>query len=185
MAALRGTGQEQSDVIGASDEKKKRDGGEEEPKRAARFADGGFFERLNADGEAGVSFRKLAAELGLNSGEVRAGLRESEAPLKATNNGEPSEFATLRIRQAGGDGRPKIDVAIGKEKRRRHDPDNGEQAAIEAKRLADDVGIGGEAATPKAVADDDGGGAVEGFLGAGEFAAERGRHGPDFEEMRI
>ncbi len=74
MLPLSRARQEQGDDIRTGDEQKQRDGAEEQPERAARVGDSGFLERLDADGELGVGFGELAAELRLHGGEIGASL---------------------------------------------------------------------------------------------------------------
>src|SRR5205814_5630679 len=69
--------------------------------------------------------------------------------------------------------------------RSRHNANNGEQTAIEAKRFADDVGIGRKAASPKSIADNHGGWTVKQFLSGVEFPPQRWGNTPGFKKMRI
>src|SRR5579863_10415621 len=92
-----GTGKKQSDNIGAGDEEQQSDGAEEQPERASRIGDGGFLERLDADGEIAVGFGKLAAKLRLYGREIGTGLRDGDAGLEASDNSEPVVFARLTV----------------------------------------------------------------------------------------
>ncbi len=65
-----------------------------------------------------------------------------------------------------------------------HDTDNGVGEISDAKFLAECVGIGGEAAAPEAIADDDCIGAAKACFLEGEVAAEGGSDAPDLEETR-
>ncbi len=98
MLALRGAGQKQRDDVGASDQKKQRNGAEEEPQRAAGTCDGGFFELVNRYREVGICFRELLGELVLDGGEVGASLVNGNARLEATDHGEPRGLAALGVR---------------------------------------------------------------------------------------
>src|SRR5947208_1149909 len=144
MLALLRAREEQRDDIRASDKKKERDRSKEEPQRSARFAHGGFFQRLNADCDAGVGFRELASELRLDRGEISARLVDTDSGLKAANNREPGEFAILRIRKPGGNWRPKVNVAVREMEGRRHHANYGKQPAVQTKRFADDAGVRGK-----------------------------------------
>src|SRR5882762_1720880 len=53
---------------------------------------------------------------------------------------------------------------------------------IEAQILADDVGIGVEATTPEAIANEDSGRSVENLLVGRKFAAQHGGNSPDLKE---
>jgi hypothetical protein len=104
--------------------------------------------------EVAIGFGELRAELALYGGEIGERLLTGHTGPEAADDIEPCGAAVLCI---GGirciDGK-EVDSAIGEGEGCGHDADDGKGAVGEVKQFADDIGIGVEAAMPKAVADD-------------------------------
>ncbi len=116
------------------------------------------------------------------------GLRAGDAGLEACDDGEPVGVARGSVGDAGSElfdvaeGNPELRVEYEFEavKAGRRDSDDGEVMAGENNGLADDGGVGGEAALPEAMAENDD---RKLFLAGQKAAAERHRNPRDAEEI--
>jgi len=172
--ARGGTGEEEVRKIGTDNKHDDADGAGENEKSGAKASADVCGEEREA-GDKIIALGMLAGDLFAEDGGF--GLRglDGGAGIQAADDGESVAptvgFFTERK------GRVKIDAASGSEdgaevERGGENADYGDGGVIESERTANDGGIGGEAALPKSVAEEDGFGAVPLALFGCEEAAE-------------
>ncbi len=118
--------------------------------------------------------RPQSAHLGLR-------LRQRYPGAQASDDGEESEVARLRIR-AVGEGDPQVDIS-GEVEARRHHADDVVDLAVEHQRTADGIGRAAETALPEAMAEDHRRLPARGILGGGERPAQRRADAQHLEQI--
>ena len=186
---LASAGHEQIGDVGATDEEDEGDSAEEEQEGAAHFAD-----------VVGLKGKEVEAEVGHGGAAVEgvdlAGnvvgfiLGEGGCAAVAEASDDMQEGGALRIPGADGDGF--IDVGIGRDAgvvRKEEaevcgeDADDGGFVPAKADELADDGGVGAEAADPDRVGEDDDVGGVGEIVFGAEEAAEGGTGRDEGQEV--
>src|SRR5207249_7484725 len=96
--------------------------------------------------------------------------------FEASDHRIPGVFSALGIRRIRWDWKPQISITVRKQERRGHNPDNRERKSHQPQLLPESIWITAQAASPKAIADQNGIRPAKMFFVGAEVAPQRWRY---------